>query len=63
LVEDGELLTKGRLDESLLPLATEARPKRVKQGEREREQDRSVFRALFAALPATLKGAHEELNS
>jgi hypothetical protein len=32
-------LAEGKLDEGLLTLATEAGPKRVKQGDREREQD------------------------
>jgi hypothetical protein len=37
--EDGELLAEGKLDEGLLTLAAEAGPKRVEQGDREREQD------------------------
>jgi len=39
LGEDGELLAEGKLDEGLLTLAAEAGPKRVEQGDREREQD------------------------
>jgi hypothetical protein len=38
LGEDGELLAERKLDERLLPLAAEAGPKRVQQGEREREK-------------------------
>jgi hypothetical protein len=39
LGEDGELPAEGKLDEDLLTLAAEVGPKRVEQGDREREQD------------------------
>ena len=38
--EDGELLAEGKLDEGLLTRAAEVGPKRVEQGDREREQGR-----------------------
>jgi len=38
--EDSKLLAEGKLDERLFALAAEAGPKRVEQGDREREQGR-----------------------